>query len=139
MSFSVPLWVVCRIFGRNETYWYRQLEQLGRNSLLSTTVQTPEQMPEHLADDEHHVDWSGGKGYVGMSAAGGCILGISLSSEADESHLVQAYGVFASEAQDLDANYAPKSVNTDGWWATQNAILSLFPSISSYSVFCTDF
>ena len=34
LSIGVPLWVVCRIFGRDEMYWYRQLEQLGRNSLV---------------------------------------------------------------------------------------------------------
>jgi len=130
LSIGVPLWVVSRIFGRDDMYWYRQLEQLGRNSLVGTTVQTSQQMPEHLAADEHHVDWSGSKGYVGMTAAGGCILGISLSKEADEPHLVQAYGVFANEAQDVDADYTPKSVNTDGWWSTQNAFLSLFPTIS---------
>jgi hypothetical protein len=130
LSLGVPKWAICRIFGRNEMYWYRQLEQLGRNSLVGTTVQTGEKMPEHLAADEHHVDWCGSKGYVAMTAAKGCILGINLTDEADETHLVQSYGVFAKEAKDLVADYKPKSVNTDGWWSTQNAFLSLFPAIT---------
>ena len=110
-------------------YWYRLLEQLGRNNLVGTTVQTKEALPEHLAADEHHTDWCGQKGFVAMTAAKGCTLGIGLTDEADESHLVQAYGTFAQEARDLHDQYQPKSVNTDGWWATQNAFLSLFPSI----------
>ena len=130
LSIGVPLWVVVRIFGRNEMYWYRQLEQLGRNSLVGTTVQTSSNLPEHLAADEHHADWCGSKGYLAMTAAKGCILGIGLTDEADEKHLAEAYGVFAKEAQDVSADYQPKSVNTDGWWATQNAFLSLFPAIS---------
>ena len=130
LSIGVPLWVVCRIFGRDEMYWYRQLEQLGRNSLVGTTVQVSQEMPVHLAADEHHVDWCGDKGYLAMTAAQGCILGISLTDEADEPHLAQAYGAFAKEAQNVAADYRPKSVNTDGWWATQNAFLALFSSIS---------
>ena len=129
LSMGVPLWVVCKIFGRDEMYWYRQLEQLGRNSLLGTTVQTGQEMPEHLAADEHHVHWSGSKGYLAMTASQGCILGISLTDEADETHLTQAYGVFADEARDVAAEYKPQSVNADGWWATQNAFRALFPSI----------
>lgn len=130
LSIGVPTWVVCRIFGRDEMYWYRQLEQLGRNSLVGTTVQTSENLPEHLAADEHHVHWSGEKGYLAMTAAKGCVLGISLTDEADEAHLKEAYGVFATEAQGVVADYEPKSVNTDGWWATQNAFLALFPKIA---------
>lgn len=130
LSIGTPTWVVSRIFGRDDMYWYRQLEQLGRNSLVGTTVQTSENMPEHLAADEHHVHWSGEKGYLAMTAAQGCILGVSLTDEADEAHLKVAYGVFAAEAQDVTVDYAPKSVNTDGWWATQNAFLGLFPTIS---------
>jgi hypothetical protein len=130
ISLGVPLWAICHVFGRDEMYWYRIVEQLGRNSIVGTTVQSAEQLPDHLAADEHHTDWCGEKGYVAMTAAQGCILGISLTDEADESHLSVAYGVFAQEAKDLKEDYQPKSVNTDGWWATQNAFISLFPGIA---------
>lgn len=130
ISLGVPLWAICHVFGRNEMYWYRIIEQMGRKSVVGTTVQLAEQLPEHLAADEHHADWVGEKGYVAMTAAKGCILGINLTDEADEAHLSVAYGVFAQEAKDLKADYEPKSVNTDGWWATQNAFVSLFPGIA---------
>jgi hypothetical protein len=37
--------------------------------------------------------------------------------------------VFANEAQALDPDYAPKTINTDDWWATQNAFIPLFSTI----------
>jgi hypothetical protein len=129
LSLGVPCWVVTKIFGRNDMYWQRQLERLGRNSLVGTTVRDPTRLPEHLAADEHHGDWCGQKGYVPMTAGGGCILGIALTDAADEEHLRDAYGQFAREARAVKADYAPQTVNTDGWSATQNAFLALFSTI----------
>jgi len=110
-------------------FWQRHLERLGRNSLLGTTVPIAARLPLHLVADEHHADWCGQKGYIALSAGAGCILGVALSSAADETHLQEAYGVFAQEARALDPNYVPETVNTDGWWATQNAFRALFPTI----------
>jgi hypothetical protein len=117
------------VFGRYDMYWYRHLERLGRNSVVGTTVTIPSQLPDHLVADEHHADWCGEKGYVAFTAGSGCTLGLALSAAADETHLTEAYGVFAAEAKALDPNYAPKTVNTDGWWATANTFISLFPGI----------
>ena len=69
LSLGVPCWVVTRIFGHNDMYWYRHLERLGRNSLVGTTVPDPARLPEHLAADEHHTDWWGEKGYVANVAS----------------------------------------------------------------------
>jgi hypothetical protein len=44
--------------------------------------------------------------------------------------LKRAYGVFAGEAPTLDDDYAPQTVNTDGWQATQGAWKALFPKIT---------
>ena len=87
-------------------------------------------LPAHLAADEHHADWSGQKGYVATTVGGGCILGIALTSAADDIHLQESYGAFAAEARDVDPGYAPETVNTDGWAATRNAFRALFPSIA---------
>ncbi len=129
LSVGVPYWIVTRICGHNDMYWHRQVEALGRNSLVGTTVRDPERLPEHLAGDEHHADWSGEKGYVAFTAGGGCMLGAALSHSADEEHLTAAYGQFAEECRDLKPDYAPKTVNTDGWCATRNAFRTLFPAI----------
>ena len=84
----------------------------------------------HLAADEHHADWAGQKGYVATTVGGGCLLGVALTASADDAHLREAYGVFAAEARDVEPEYAPETVNTDGWAATRNAFISLFPTIA---------
>ena len=128
-SFGVPCWVLTQGFGHSDMYWRRLLERLGRNSLVGTTVGDPQRLPEHVAADEHHVDWNGEKGYVATTAAEGCLLGIGLTKAADDEHLTAAYGDFAAEARDMNPEYAPKTVNTDGWAATQNAFKACFPTI----------
>jgi hypothetical protein len=49
--------------------------------------------------------------------------------KADEAALTNAYGVFKTEAQQLKADYQPKTVNTDGWQATILAWQTLFSGI----------
>jgi len=130
LSIGTPCWVVTHIFGHDDMFWQRHLERLGCNSLVGTTVRHASRLPEDLVADEHHVDWCGEKGYVAFTAAGGCTLGVALTESADEQHLAQAYGVFQAECQDVKPDYAPRTVNTDGWFATQNAFRTLFPTIA---------
>ena len=127
---GVPAWLLKVGFGRSEMYWHRLVERLGHGSLVGTTVRDPARLPAHLAADEHHADWSGRKGYVAMTVGGGCVLGAALTAAADDAHLREAYGVFAAEARDVEPGYAPETVNTDGWAATQNAFNSLFTTIT---------
>jgi hypothetical protein len=129
-SFGVPAWLLTKGFGHSDMYWYRMIERLGRNSLVGTTVRRPECLPEHIAADEHHADWCGEKGYLASTAGNGCLLGVALTSMADDEHLRQAYSDFAAEARDVKSDYSPATVNTDGWPATQNAFQALFPVVS---------
>lgn len=129
LSVNTPTWVVAHVCGNNEMFWHRHLERLGRNHLVGTTVPIARHLPVHLVADEHHCDWVGEKGYVAFTAGEGCILGIALSASADQDHLTEAYGVFATETRELKPDYEPKTVNTDGWWATQNAFKNLFSTI----------
>jgi len=127
---GVPAWLLKIGFGRSEMYWHRLVERLGRSSLVGTTVRDATRLPAHLAADEHHADWCGQKGYVATTVGGGCILGLALTSAADDAHLQDAYGVFAAEARDVEPEYAPETVNTDGWAATRNAFRSLYPTLA---------
>jgi hypothetical protein len=127
---GVPAWLLKVGFGHSEMFWHRLVERLGRVSLVGATVRDPARLPLHLAADEHHADWAGQKGYVATTVGGGCVLGVALTSAADDAHLREAYGVFAAEAQDVDPEYAPETVNVDGWAATRNAFLSLFSGIA---------
>ena len=127
---GVPAWLLKVGFGRSEMYWQRVVERLGRSSLVGTTVRDAARLPEHLAADEHHADWAGQKGYVATTVGGGCLPGVAVTAAADDAHLREAYGVFAAEARDVAPEYAPETVNTDGWAATRNAFRALFPSIA---------
>jgi hypothetical protein len=127
---GVPAWLLKVGFGHSEMYWYRLIERLGRGSLVGTTVRDPARLPVHLAADEHHADWAGQKGYLATTVGGGCLLGVALTASADDVHLREAYGVFAAESRDVAPEYAPETVNTDGWAATRNAFVSLFPAIA---------
>lgn len=129
-SFGVPCWVLTRVFGHRDMSWHRLLERVGRNSVVGTTVRDPKRLPEHLAADEHHLDWNGQKGYVATTAAEGCLLGVALTAAADEEHLTRASGEFAAEAREVDPADTPQTVNTDGWAATQNAWTAWFPSLA---------
>jgi len=139
LSYGVPCWLISKVFGHNDMFWHRHLERLGRNSIVGTTISDPDNLPQHLAADEHHADWQGEKGYVATTAAEECLLGVALTAEADQTHLEEAYGVFAEEARELDADYEPETVNTDGWCATSNAFQTLFCTITPILCFLHGF
>ncbi len=126
---GVPFWGLTYVFGRNEVYWERLVERLGHYDLVGTTVKDPTKLPEHLLADEKHARFNGEKAYIATTAGEDCVLGVSITLQADTAHLKEAYGHFKREAQQLLPGYAPKTVNTDGWTATQNAWQSLFPLI----------
>jgi hypothetical protein len=67
---------------------------------------------------------------VATTAAAGCFLGVGLSETADAAGLRAASGEFQQEALALKPDYAPESVNTDGWESTQIAWKQLFPGIT---------
>lgn len=67
--------------------------------------------------------------YLAVTVAMGCFLGVGLALSAEADALTQAYGLFAEEAKAHQPDYAPESVNLDGWDATRIAWTRLFPTI----------
>lgn len=128
--FNVPYWGMTYVFGRNDMYWYRLEQSLGRFNIVGTTVKDPELLPQDLLADEKHTKRGGEKQYIAMTVAKECILGSAMTESASEVGLAEAYGVFAHEARSLEPGYAPDTVNTDGWAATQNAWRRWFPGIT---------
>jgi hypothetical protein len=127
--FDVPFWALTYVFGHNDDYWYRQENQFGRYDIVQTVVKDPEKLPNHLLADEK-ITWLNGEEVVVATTVGDdCILGASIALGADTENLTEAYQHFKDEAQALKAEYAPETVNTDGWNATQRAWLNLFPMI----------
>ncbi len=128
--FGVPFDALAYVFGRDAMFWYRATVSLGRNALVSTTVKDPRKLPSHVVADEKHTRCNGERIYIATTVANGCFVGAEVCEQADTESLTDAYGVFQQEAQALDADYAPKTVTTDGWRATDAAFKALFPQVT---------
>lgn len=128
-KFGVPFWALPRVCGRNPMFWYRLECGLGRASIVGTTVRRVP-VPVHLLADEHHQRRNGSKTYLATTVGAGCCLGVEPSDTADTAGLQTAYEVFRTEAHDVDPKYAPQTVNTDAWAATQAAWKVLFPPVA---------
>lgn len=63
-KFNVPFWALALVFGSSAMRWWRLEQRLGRYSLVETTVQNPEDLPEHIAADEKHSWLNGSKVYT---------------------------------------------------------------------------
>jgi hypothetical protein len=127
--FGVPFWGLTYVFGRNDDYWYNMTGHFGRYEIVGTLVKDPARLPTDLLADEKHVHFNGAKGYIATTVGADCVLGASLALAADEEALTGAYGSFKDEARQVKPDYQPQTVNTDGWFATQNAWQALFASI----------
>jgi hypothetical protein len=127
-TFGVPFWALARVFGKGAMYWYRLEVSLGRNSIAGTTVRRAD-LPEHLLADEHHQTRDGQKNYIATTVAEGCCLGAALAPTANAEDLQAAYAVFKEEARNVRPDYRPRTVSVDGWAATRQAWLALFPLV----------
>jgi hypothetical protein len=120
VRFGVPFWALALIFGRNAMFWYRTFLLLGRFSIVGTTIHRPDHLPEDLLADEFHIRVKGQKAYVATTIAKSCMLGVETCAKADADSLRSGYQVFKEEATRFQPDYQPRTVNTDGWYATQN-------------------
>ena len=128
--FNIPYWGLTYVYGHDDMYWYRLEQSFGRLNIVGTTVKQPDSLPQDLLADEKHTKLMGEKHYIAMTVAQECVLGAEMTDSASETALTEAYGVFANEARMLKPDYAPDTVNTDGWAATQNAWRHWFTSIT---------
>ncbi len=128
-SFGVPFWAIAKVFGKDHDYWHRLEVAFGRASIVGTTLRRADP-PEHLLADEHHQTRDGEKCYIATTVGRGCCLGAGLAPTANADDLTDAYAVFKEEAEDVKPGYAPSTVNADGWAATWQAWLSLFPLVA---------
>jgi hypothetical protein len=108
---------------------HRVTLQMGRYNIVGTTAKRPEALPEDVGADEKHTTISGEKVYAATTVAENCFWGASISPGAGEAELTDAYRQFQREAQQVQPDSHPQTVNTDGWQATMNAWQRLFPSI----------
>jgi hypothetical protein len=127
-SFGVPFWALARVFGKGPLFWYRRAVGFGRNSVVGTTVRRGG-LPEHLLADAHHQPRDGTKHYIATAVGAGCGLRAALAPTAGADDLEAAYGIFKEAAQNVQADYRPRTVNTDGGAATRQAWPALFPLV----------
>ena len=128
-QFGVPFEALAYVFGREASYWERLTLSLGRATVVGTTVKNATKLPAHLVADEK-VTWLGGQEVCVTTTVGaGCVLGAGVASAVTAAALQVAYGEFQTEAQTLDAAYAPTTVCTDGFRATRLAWQQLFPTV----------
>lgn len=127
--YGVPFDGLAYVFGRNASFWQRACLQLGRPSLVGTTIKAPEKLPADLVADEKVTWLNGQEVYVTMTAAGGCLLGAGLATATTAEAFQGGYGEFKNEAQELDETYAPETVCTDGFKATRLCWQELFPQV----------
>jgi len=57
------------------------------------------------------------------------VLGAEVCSDAYKDELTKGYKVFADEARNINPDYSPETVNTDGWDSTRLAFESIFINI----------
>lgn len=129
-QWGVPYDGLAFVFGKDASFWYRAAQALGRPSIVGTTVKSKDKLPPHLVADEKHTKLRGEKVYVTTTVAQGCILGASVVTSPSTDDLEKGYGEFAAEARQLDPNYRPQTVCTDGWEATWKSWGRLFSSIT---------
>jgi len=127
-KYGIPYEGLVYIFGRDENYWYRLETQFGRLNIVATTVKTVE-IPVDLLADEHHTKINGNKAAIATVVTHGVALCAEVSPGFSKDELQVAYGVFAEEAKQVDPDYAPSTVNTDGYAATIGAWSALFPTV----------
>ncbi len=125
--FGVPYWVLSHLFGRDDAYWYRLEQHLGGYNLVQTTVKDPQRLPKQLLADEKITWLNGEEVEVAITVGEACVLGAAISLRPDTEQLTAAYGVFQREVHQVDAQYSPETVNTDGWHSTRAAWSILFP------------
>ncbi len=101
---------------------------MGRYNLFGTPANQADPLPKDTGADEKHGAISGERVYIATTVAEQGCWGASVSVGADEENLTAAYGQFQREAQQVQPDYPPETVNTDSWQATMNAWRTLCPS-----------
>ncbi len=124
-----PAWALAHAFEKDVMTIHRLSTHMGRYNMVGTTAKQADTLPKDAGADEKHSAISGEKVYIATTVAKQCFFGASVSVGAGEEELTAAYGQFQREAQQVQPDYQPETVNTDGWQATMNAWRTLFPSI----------
>ena len=127
-KYAVPYSALTNVFGRDDMYWNRAEKSFGRNS-VGTTIKKSEKLPQDLVADEKVTNFNGDKICIAETAAENCVLGAAVCKGNGTTELTDGYGIFASEAKNVNPSSEPQTVNTDGSTSTQAAWKAIFSNI----------
>lgn len=119
---NVPYWMLSKIFGRCESFYYRVECRLGRSSIVGAVQGRNGELPEDLCCDEKHASHLGEKAYITTTVGGGCVLGAHLCEGADAQSLAEGYQVARDEMAQANPDHCVGSINVDGFTATTAAL-----------------
>ena len=139
MRFGVPFWAIAFVFGMYAMYWYRVWIDLGRNSIVGTTIFSSGDLPEDILADEEHTRVNGTKAYIATTVAQGCLLGAFVVWEAGIACLREGYRVACDEIVNVNEAHLVVTANTDGWSATQTALQCIYKGIAIIQCFLHGF
>ncbi len=115
-----PAWALAHAFENDVMSMYRLTTRMGRYTMVGTTVKQPDKLPKDVGADETHTAISGQTVSCATTVAEQCVLGASLSVGAGEEELTDASRQFQQDAQPIQPDDHPETVNTDRWQATMN-------------------
>ena len=107
---GVPFEALAHVFGRDENYWYRAYQGLGRFSIVGTTVRDPDSIPVHLLVDEKHSWWWGERVYIPTTVAEGCILGVDMVRGSGVDDLKEGYETFQQEGFAIESSLSSRDL-----------------------------
>jgi len=139
MRFGVPFWALALVLGKYAMFWYRLWIDLGKNSVIGTTIYSKTDLPEHILSDEEHTYVSEKKAYIATTVAKGCLLGAEVVWKASGEVLRKAYQVAADELFNVNPLHRVVTSNTDGWSATQYALKKIYKGIAIVQCFLHGF
>jgi hypothetical protein len=134
-KFGVSYSAITYVLGRDDMHWHRIENSIGRNSIVGTTVKDPEKLPQDLVADEKVTYFNGDDICVAEIAAQGCVVGAAVCKGNSAKELAEGYGIFATEAKNVEPEYEPKTVNSDGSKSTQAAWKTIFCNVTIIQCF----
>ncbi|MEM7531901.1 MAG: hypothetical protein AAF639_06990 [Chloroflexota bacterium] len=73
LNHGVPYWLVTAVCGKDDMYGERLEISFGHNSLVGTTVNNAETLPDNLTADEKHTKNNGEKVYIATTVGDECV------------------------------------------------------------------
>ena len=106
---------------------YRLVCSLGRTGLVSLLTRCGLSLPQYFQADEKHTYCLTDKVYLPTITEGRVIWHLGYSTDKTAASFKETYGQFEQQAHDLEPDYQPAGILTDGFESTRKSLRELFP------------